>query len=475
MNLHLVILIAYSVVLILFGLWVGRLVRGTSDFFVAGRSLGPGLLLATVMAANIGAGTTVGAASLGYQFGLSAWWWVGSAALGTFFLAFWAGPRIYKIAAARGFYTVGDFLEHRYGTLVRGVMTALLWVGTPAILAGQLIALSVVLEVVVGVPRVPGLLLGGLVTTTYFTAGGLRGSAWINLVQLIVLVIGFALAVALALSVAGGWSGLATEGQSIGEDYLNFWHGGGAGWTLVALLMPNFIISPGLLQKVYGARDTRAIRLGVGLCAAALLVFAFAPAVLGMVARLQHPGLANPDHALPFLLVSDLPVLVGAIGLGALFVADISSADAILFMLATSMSQDLYRRFVNPNASDRRVLFVARSAAVLGGVLAVGMAIVSPSVVTPLRVFYSLVGLSFFVPVIAGLYTGRAGAPEVFASIAGGIATDLAVRFATDGTGFGVVTPNLAGLMAAALGFVVVAVARSAAGRAPAAHDRKTE
>ena len=95
MNLHLVILIAYSVMLILSGLWVGRLVRGSSDFFVAGRSLGPGLLLATVMAANIGAGTTVGAASLGYQFGLSAWWWVGSAALGTFFLEYWVGPRIY--------------------------------------------------------------------------------------------------------------------------------------------------------------------------------------------------------------------------------------------------------------------------------------------------------------------------------------------------------------------------------------------
>ncbi len=170
-----VVLIAYSVVLIAFGLWVGRLVRGSADFFVAGRSLGPGLLFATVMAANIGAGSTVGAASLGYQFGLSAWWWVGSAGIGTLLLAFFVGPRIHRLAAKHGFYTVGDFLEHRYGTAVRGVMTALLWMATPAILAGQLIALSVVLEVVVGFPRVPGLLLGGLVTTTYFTAGGCGG------------------------------------------------------------------------------------------------------------------------------------------------------------------------------------------------------------------------------------------------------------------------------------------------------------
>lgn len=476
MNLHLVVLIAYSVVLIAGGLWVGRLVRGTADFFVAGRSLGPGLLFATVMAANIGAGSTVGAASLGYQYGLSAWWWVGSAAIGTLVLAFFVGPRIHRLAAKHGFYTVGDFLEHRYGTAVRGVMTALLWMATPAILAGQLIALSVVLEVVVGFPRVPALLLGGLVTTTYFTAGGLRGAAWINLAQLVVLIIGFAAALVMALYSVGGWSGMAAVAPSVGvgDDYFNFWHGGGAGWTLLALVAPNFIVSPGLLQKVYGARDTRSIRLGVGLCGLALLVFAFAPAVLGMVARMHHPDLINPDHALPMLLRSDLPVWVGAVGLGALFVADISSADAILFMLATSMSQDLYRRFINPQASDRRVLFVARVAAVLGGVVAVGMAIVSPSVVAPLRIFYSLVGLSFFVPVVAGLYTGRGGAPEVFASIAAGIATDLTVRLATDGAGFGVVTPNLAGLIAAGAGFTCVAVARSLRGRATAAKTDET-
>ena len=476
MNLHLVVLIAYSVVLIAGGLWVGRLVRGSADFFVAGRSLGPGLLFATVMAANIGAGSTVGAASLGYQYGLSAWWWVGSAAIGTLVLAFFVGPRIHRLAAKHGFYTVGDFLQHRYGTAVRGVMTALLWMAAPAILAGQLIALSVVLEVVVGFPRVPGLLLGGLVTTTYFTAGGLRGAAWINLAQLVVLIIGFAAALVMALYSVGGWSGMAAVAPSVGvgDDYFNFWHGGGAGWTLLALVAPNFIVSPGLLQKVYGARDTRSIRIGVGLCGLALLVFAFAPAVLGMVARIHHPDLINPDHALPMLLRSNLPVLVGAVGLGALFVADISSADAILFMLATSMSQDLYRRFINPQASDRRVLFVARVAAVLGGVVAVGMAIVSTSVVASLRIFYSLVGLSFFVPVVAGLYRRRGGAPEVFASIAAGIATDLTVRLATDGAGFGMVTPNLAGLIAAGAGFTCVAVARSLRGRAMAAKTDET-
>ena len=469
MNPYFVILSTYSVALILFGLWVSRLVRQSSDFFVAGRSLGPVLMFSTVMAANIGAGTTVGAAGLGYRFGLSAWWWVGSAAIGTFVLAFWVGPRIHEIAAERGFYTVGDFLEHRYGANVRAVMTALLWIGAPAILAAQLIALSIVLDVVIGMPRVPALVLGGAVMTTYFTAGGLRGAAWINLVQLVVLVVGFAFAFALALSGVGGWAGVTSAAPAISPDYLNFWHGGGAGWIFLALLAPNFIVSPGLLQKVYGARDARAIKLGLGLCGAALLLFAFAPAVLGMVARLHYPELANPEHALPLLLRTNVPLVVGAIGLGALFVADLSSADAVLFMLSTSMSRDLYHRFIQPQASDRSILVVARVSAVAGGALAVGLAVVSESIIDALKLFYSLIALSLFVPVIAGLYSRRGGAPEVFASVGAGIGVMFAVRIATDNAGFGVFTPNMAGLMAAAAGFGCVAVARASGRTTPEA------
>ncbi len=60
MNFHLAILVGYSLALMALGLWVGRRVRGAADFFVAGRSLGPGLIFSTMLAANIGAGSTVG-------------------------------------------------------------------------------------------------------------------------------------------------------------------------------------------------------------------------------------------------------------------------------------------------------------------------------------------------------------------------------------------------------------------------------
>src|SRR5947207_10354021 len=105
---HVVILTGYSLTLMALGLWIGRRVRGASDFFVAGRRLGPGLVFSTMLAANIGAGSTVGATSRGYLNCVVAWWWVGSAAIGSLVLAFWIGPAIRRIAEAQGLRTVGD-------------------------------------------------------------------------------------------------------------------------------------------------------------------------------------------------------------------------------------------------------------------------------------------------------------------------------------------------------------------------------
>src|SRR3954447_19047363 len=127
MSLQLGLLLGYSALLVGLGLWIGRRVAGTKDFFVAGRRLGPGLIFSTMLAANIGAGSTVGATAIGYGGGVAAWWWVGSAGGGQLVLAMWIGPAMRRIAAAHDLRTVGDYLEFRYNASVRGLVAGLLW------------------------------------------------------------------------------------------------------------------------------------------------------------------------------------------------------------------------------------------------------------------------------------------------------------------------------------------------------------
>jgi SSS family solute:Na+ symporter len=86
---------------------------------VAGRGLSAALIFSTILAANIGAGTTVNATKIGYTDGLSAWWWNGSAGIGTLLLAFWIGPRIWHEAKAHSDLTV-EIPQRHYGRTCAG-------------------------------------------------------------------------------------------------------------------------------------------------------------------------------------------------------------------------------------------------------------------------------------------------------------------------------------------------------------------
>jgi SSS family solute:Na+ symporter len=449
LNLHLAVIVVYAAGLVGLGIYISRRVRTSSDFFVAGRRLSPRLLFATLLAANIGGGSTVGAAGLGYQYGLSAWWWVGSAGMGQLILAATVGPRIWRLAKSNGFYTLGDFLDWRYSRAVRGVIAVLLWLGSLSILAGQLIGIAWILNVVAGVPKPVGCLLGGLCVTLYFSAGGLLSAVWVNVVQLTVKLAGLGLALPIALAAVGGWNGIA--GAAVPRLSQGFFSitGIGASGILgyLVLLVPPFIVSPGLLQKIYGARDESAVRLGTAANGAILLAYSFVPVLLGMAARAALPGFENREMAMPAVLTHLLPVWAGSLALAAIFSAEVNAADAVLFMLATSLSKDLYKSFLRPSATEAQLLRVSRISSVVAGLLGVGLAIQLPTIISALSIFYGLVTVSLFVPVVAGLYSQRPKAGTAVAAIAASVAVTVALHLATAGVGLWGIPPVPAGLL----------------------------
>jgi SSS family solute:Na+ symporter len=231
--------------------------------------------------------------------------------------------------------------------------------------------------------------------------------------------------------------------------------GPASGWRLLFLLGPAFIVSPGLLQKAYGARDARAVRNGVAANAVVLMIFACAPALIGMAARQLYPSLPRADLALPSLLAHALNPAVGSVALAAVFSAEISSADAVLFMLATSASRDLYRGFVHPGAGDAEVLRVARIAVIVGAALGVALALAHGSVRGAVAVFYAILTVTLFVPLIGALVVRDARPREGLAAVLTGVPALAAINFLTDGRGYGILSPALAGVLASALGFAL--------------------
>jgi SSS family solute:Na+ symporter len=436
------------------GLLVARRVRGSGDFFVASRALPGSMVFVTMLAANIGAGSTVGATGLGYRHGLSAWWWSGSAAIGCLVLGLLVAPRMHRLASANSFLTVGDFLGWRFDRSVRVLVGAVLWLGTLSLLAGQLIAMAWALEVIAGLPRVTGALLSALVLVLYFSGGGLLASAWVNLLQLATLLTGFALALPFAWSAAGGWEGLRGAAGAQATSYGSFTGMGAAQILgLAVVFVPSFFVSPGLIQKTFGARTPGGARWASLGNAAALAAFAIVPALLGMAMRAVDPGLANAELALPRLTTDVLPPWVGGLALAALFAAEISTADAVLFMLATSLSRDLYQAVLRPRATDAELLRVGRLAAGVGGGLGVVLAVVLPSVASALKLFYGVMTAALFMPLLFGLLSRRPGAGHARVAIGVSMLTTGGLLLALEGTPSGAWLPSVAGVALAGLVF----------------------
>lgn len=431
MNWYLLVIALYAVLLIAVGVIISRRVKGADDFFVGGRKMAPFLLFITLVAPNIGAGSTVGVAGMGFTSGISAAWWIIASAVGTFILAFVIGPKIWEIAKNNGFYTLGDYLEYRYNRYFRGLISLMMAIGTLAIFAGQLMGIGWILSVVADIDKITSVLIAAVVVVLYFCSGGFLSAVYANLIEACVKLIGFIVAVPLVLAFVGGFEGLHTKvvanmaNATQSAAYFSF---DGLGTTVIMgfflMLMPSFFLSPALIGKVYSARDKKTVRISTFFCGVVMLLFSIIPVILGMAAYAIAPDLPQRDLALPYVMKECMPFWASALALAAIFSAEISAADAVLYMITTSFTKDLYKSFINPTISDEKLIKGGRIVTVLAGIIGIGLAIVLPNVISALSIFYSLMSVSITAPLLFGLFTKKSSAfSAIFAAIIGVIVT----------------------------------------------------
>lgn len=431
MNWYLLVIALYAVLLIAVGVIISRRVKGADDFFVGGRKMAPFLLFITLVAPNIGAGSTVGVAGMGFTSGISAAWWIIASAVGTFILAFVIGPKIWEIAKNNGFYTLGDYLEYRYNRYFRGLISLMMAIGTLAIFAGQLMGIGWILSVVADIDKMTSVLIAAVVVVLYFCAGGFLSAVYANLIEACVKLIGFIVAVPLVLAFVGGFEGLHTKvvanmaNATQSAAYFSF---DGLGTTVIMgfflMLMPSFFLSPALIGKVYSARDKKTVRISTFFCGVVMMIFSVIPVILGMAAYAIAPDLPQRDLALPYVMKECMPFWASALALAAIFSAEISAADAVLYMITTSFTKDLYKSFINPTISDEKLIKGGRIVTVLAGIIGIGLAIILPNVISALSIFYSLMSVSITAPLLFGLFTKKSSAfSAIFAAIIGVIVT----------------------------------------------------
>jgi SSS family solute:Na+ symporter len=388
-----------------------RSVKNQADFLVAGRKLPWPVLVFTLLSSWIGAGSLFAGGENAYRNGFAALWQPAGGWVGLILIAVIAG-RARRFAQ----FTVPDLLETRYNATARVMGTIAIVISYTVIASYQFKGGGDILNLIFpSVTRNQGMSIIAAFVIVFTAAAGMASIAYLDLVigglvSTIVIV-----AVPLLLQKAGGWSQVRaalppTHFQILGNLSLA---------QALNYMIPTTLLligNQGMYQKFFSARSERDAKFAVygwivGTLILETLLIAFA--VIGSsLFKTEHPR-----EIIPLTAFQGLPSLIGALLLGGVFAKVISTANNYLFSPSTNLIHDVYGRFINPGASEKRKLVMSRLIVVLLGFFALLQATRFESILNASVYAYTVYGTAVTPAVMAVFFWRRATTSAAIVSI----------------------------------------------------------
>ncbi len=382
-----------------------------AEFLVAGRTLSWPVLVFTLLSSWIGAGSLLAGAENAYRNGFVALWQPLGGWFGLLLIAMIAGR-------ARHFaqFTIPDLLEARYNSAARVLGTIAIVISCTIITSYQFIGGGDILHLIFPeIARTTGLyVIAGFVM--FFTAAaGMASIAYLDLVIGSLVTLTVIVAVPVLLHRSGGWATVHSVLPPTHFEVLgNYSFSGAVGLALPTLLL--LIGNQGMYQKFFSAKsesDARKSVIGwiVGTVILETLLISLA-VIASSTLRTERPR-----EIIPLTAKQALPHILGAILLGGVFAKVISTANNYLFSPATNLIHDVYGRFIDPNASEKRTLIVSRLIVILLGIFAILQATQFESILKASLYAYTVYGAAVTPAVMAVFFWNRATAAGAITSI----------------------------------------------------------
>lgn len=417
------VLILYMAVVVAIGFYMRRRIRNEKDYLAAGGTLGVVVGGATLAATQMSAGTAIGTVGFHYQTGYNFTW---------IWLAIWAswvimallmGPKMKDFFNSHGALTIPDLLGTRYESKsIRVIAVIILVFAFGLTVVAELVGGSYILNVAFGVPTTLGVLIIAAVFIAYTVLGGLYAIAYTDLLQMLVFSVGFAIAVPFAVNRAGGFVALNEKLSSIDPTLVG---NGMPTSTLLASAISFFILLLGypiIAVRFYSLKDNKTIRRAVGLSFVFQAIVAISVAFLGVSARVIFPALATPDLASPTIAMDLLPPILGGLLLAAILAAIQSTVSAVLLMLGSAVSHDIVKNVMGREMSERQMLNLTRVVVLIMGILPIPFALNPLPLIQQIWInAAALIGSSFAVVTLLGLYWKRGTTAGAVVSMVGGI------------------------------------------------------
>jgi Na+/proline symporter len=421
-----------------------RGIKDRRDFMLAGQKLPWAVLVFTLLSSWIGAGSLFAGGENAYRNGFSALWQPAGGWCGLVVIALIAG-RARRFAQ----FTVPDLLESRYNTAARVLGTIAIVISYTVITSYQFKGGGDILHLIFPeLDRVTGMYIIAGFVIVFTAAAGMASVAYLDVVIGSMVTAIVMISVPLLLSHAGGWSHVTTV---LPPDRFTLFGpqtvSGAFGTLLPTMLL--LIGNQGMYQKFFSARSERDANLAVAGWIVGTLVLETLLVTVSVIGSSQFK-IENPREILPISAKLGLPPIVGALLLGGIFAKVISTANNYLFSPATNIIHDIYHRFVNPGASEKKTLVISRTVVVLLGLFALLQASHFESILRAALYAYTIYGAAVTPSVLAVFFWKRATTEGAVTSIMLGTIVTIAWQL-WDTSGLDAVYPavgaSLAGLI----------------------------
>ena len=400
MSVSLAILILYIVALFAISWFAKKRSEGTTEnYALAGRKLTAPLIGVSIIGLAVGGASTIGVSEHAFKVGLSAGWYTAAWGIGAIIMGMFLAEKYRKANIT----TVSELIERHHDSkaVVLGVICQIII--QLVIISLQYIAGGSIISAIM--PEI-GFKTGVMISAVTFIGitfiGGMWSASLSNILNIILIYAGIAIATVIQFTKVGGLSGL---GMNLPANIPWFDPVAGVGikgimsW-IVVLVTVNLSLQS-IIQISLGAKDAATARKGFVWGGILMIPVGFMSALLGICAKAAYPT-ANAALALPQAIVELQPLLAG-LTLAALWAADVSTACNLLLSAGTLFSKDIYKRYINPACDESKQLSVMRWSVVISGVLTVGMAMMVSGILNTIMMGLSLTA-AFSIIVIVALF-----------------------------------------------------------------------
>ena len=347
--------------------WYARQKRQTdsmADFYLAGRSLGLAVLFLTLYATQYSGNTLFGYTGKTYRIGFE---WTASV---VFMFSVIVGymlfaPRLVTLARKEGFITPGDYIRYRFSSPVLTLLSTILMIYALCNYAlAQLKAMGAAVEGITdgAVPGAYGIVALAVIMVVYETLGGMRSVAWTDVIQGVVLLLGFGiLAFLIPIKLGGGLENVVAKLSVMDPPKVEApnWRGANKWISYVFLLGCGAAIYPQAIQRLYSSRSVKVLKRSLAIMAFMPLTTTLVALICGLTAAVVLPDLSKGESdqvlaRLCALVMSEsvlgywLVVAVFAAALAALM----STADSALLSISSMLTKDIYLPYFRPAASE---------------------------------------------------------------------------------------------------------------------------